>query len=535
MDIDRRSVLMLGAAASAAFSLSSASSRAEQRADIRGNPVLFWNAVSLDLVALDHSIDPSDARAPGPCASARALGLAHAVIADAVSIAYHAPYRPRFYHGKRDFDIEAPELFVGGAAAGILAHIFSAPIHGYKIGSSRDEFQKIVGNNAGKDWQAGLTFAAAPHFRELWRWDDMQMQILPQFSNYIPRPRKHSIDPYNAGQGNYGAEWGRASPLVLAGERQVTELAVGAPPPEGSPEYERDLEEVRIKGALVSNGNDHIPGRTPFETKIGLFWAYDGPRLLGTPPRLYNQILRKIAIDDEMDVPEMARLFALCNLAMADAGVVAWYGKYKYNVWRPVLGIQNHTRRPVIDWQPFGSPRTNPSRFALGLDMQMSETAQSFMGGGTSSLFFRLRNGYREGARRQSRGDGQYRDAAFTPNFPAYPSGHATFGAACFQMLKLVRRDRRETSDHPDRVNGPFVSDELNGISIDHSRDEPRPYFPIDYNSIDHMILDNDLSRVYLGVHWRFDCNRGSESGRAIARAIYDEAYELGDLTEQIH
>ena len=109
MDIDRRSALMLGAAASAAFSLSSASSRAERRTEIRGNPVLFWNAVSLDLLALDHSIDPSDARAPGPCASSRALGLAHAVIADAVSIAYQ-PTTARLLPRQAGLDIEYPAL-----------------------------------------------------------------------------------------------------------------------------------------------------------------------------------------------------------------------------------------------------------------------------------------------------------------------------------------------------------------------------------------------------------------------------------------
>jgi hypothetical protein len=51
----------------------------------RHNPILFWNDVALQLVALDHSVDARDARAPGPCATARALGLAHIVMADAVA------------------------------------------------------------------------------------------------------------------------------------------------------------------------------------------------------------------------------------------------------------------------------------------------------------------------------------------------------------------------------------------------------------------------------------------------------------------
>lgn len=87
-------------------------------------------------------------------------------------------------------------------------------------------------------------------------------------------------------------------------------------------------------------------------------------------------------------------------------------------------------------------------------------------------------------------------------------------------MLKLVRGERSLTRRNPAAIDGEFVSDELNGASIDHGSDETRPFYPIRYKSIDSLITDNDLSRVYLGVHWRFDCERGSESGARIARAI---------------
>ena len=43
----------------------------------------------------------------------------------------------------------------------------------------------------------------------------------------------------------------------------------------------------------VPNG---YPKRSVNESLIGVYWAYDGASGLGTPPRLYNQIIRKIAI-----------------------------------------------------------------------------------------------------------------------------------------------------------------------------------------------------------------------------------------------
>jgi hypothetical protein len=453
--------------------------------------------------------------------------LPHIVIADAASLVGSANYRPQFYRGKNKLHVASPALFIGGAAAGILAYIYNAPIHAYSIGASRDQFQRIIGDDHdGKDWQAGLTFSAAPEFRALWRWDEMRTALLPQFASYIPGPRQHNIDPYNASQGNYGQGWGDYRPLILDGSRQVAHLAPEPPPEEGSPEYEHDLAEVRVKGALASKGDGDFPARTAHETNIGLFWAYDGARLLGTPPRLYGQIIRKIAMDDELDWPSMARLFALCNIAMSDAGNVAWWAKYRYKVWRPVLGVQNHLKRPAVNWQPFGSPRTNPVCFAPGLDTQMCETPQSLMGGGPGFAFGAYRGTYHDYPSRPQISRGQYRDAAFTPNFPAYPSGHATFGGACFEMLKLIRREQPHTRSNPDRLNGSFVSDELNGTSIDNFQNRPRPFVPLSYNSIDQMIDENDLSRIFLGVHWRFDCNRGSHSGRRLAHAIYETAYD---------
>jgi hypothetical protein len=120
-----------------------------------------------------------------------------------------------------------------------------------------------------------------------------------------------------------------------------------------------------------------------------------------------------------------------------------------------------------------------------------------------------------------------------TPNFPAYPSGHATFGGACFTMLELVRAERPLTRRNPGAIDIEFVSDELNGASIDHGLDDTRPFYPIRYKSIDGLIKDNDLSRVYLGVHWRFDCERGSESGTRIARAIYGAAYHRNGKSDR--
>ena len=101
-----------------------------------------------------------------------------------------------------------------------------------------------------------------------------------------------------------------------------------------------------------------------------------------------------------------------------------------------------------------------------------------------------------------------------TPNFPAYPSGHATFGAAAFHITRLfygVNAGDRKSDNLFDDLD--FVSDELNGVNTD-NKGAVRPrhvrYFP---RGLWQMIEENGRSRVYLGVHWLFDASREDQNG----------------------
>jgi hypothetical protein len=120
--------------------------------------------------------------------------------------------------------------------------------------------------------------------------------------------------------------------------RDITDFRAPTPPDLTSDEYEFALEEVAALG-----GDDiTTPSvRTSDETEIALYWSYNGSPLMGTPPRLYNQMARVIAEQEGNEVHENARLFALLNLALADAGISAWDTKYHYAYWRPILGIRN--------------------------------------------------------------------------------------------------------------------------------------------------------------------------------------------------
>lgn len=245
-----------------------------------------------------------------------------------------------------------------------------------------------------------------------------------------------------------------------------------------SAEYTAAYNEVL---ALGGDGGSTPTDRTAEQSEIGIFWGYDGRPGLGTPPRLYNQIVRTVAEQEGNTEAENARLFALVNIAMTDAGLTSWDDKYEQDFWRPILGIRggdgdgNDQTVGDTDWTPLGAPASNP----------------------------------------------QAGEINFTPPFPAYTSGHATFGAAAFQMLARFYGT--------DDISFSFTSDEFNGVTVG-SDDAVRPIATRTFDSFTDAKLENGESRIYLGIHWRFDADEGVATGDAVADYVFDSILVPGQV-----
>ena len=74
-----------------------------------------------------------------------------------------------------------------------------------------------------------------------------------------------------------------------------------------------------------------------------------------SPPGHWNDIARQLAV--RLDLRETVRLFALLNLALADAGIACWNCKYDYNFWRPVTAINQD---PASKWEPLLATPPHP-------------------------------------------------------------------------------------------------------------------------------------------------------------------------------
>jgi membrane-associated phospholipid phosphatase len=512
------------------------------------HPVIFWHKRSLELVSLDHSIDVELIKALGPCASSRALGIIHAVIADAVSHVYEAPYNAQFNRNSPGSITGDPALFVGGAAHAIMKHIYSdEPFESQILKFAREDFIDLFpANSQNKDtWEAGDKFGKMREFRDLWKPKEIADLLFPSKPDeqYKPTFGKHDVDPWNPGQGFYGVKWGKATPLVLEStdidDFRTNEFKI-------APEVNDDeIDLLFAKGGLHPRDAGQYKARTRDEQNVGLFWAYDGARLLGTPPVLYNRAVLEVAASDGLDsldnlnIAKLARVLALCNLAMADAAIVAWEAKWRLAVWRPVLAIQSLTE--VENWQPHGAPRSNRGRYfptfrpfsavesaSLEVPNSQEDTAQVLLGASPSSSF--------TGPPERMPPDREYARAAFTPNFPSYPSGHATFGGACFEALVNTRPkgskiriflksgeldDDTSTHDRPIRPRDEVALPFYRAIQLN-LRDKENALAIYDMRT---LTGSNDASRVFLGVHWSFDQTDGDLAGRKVGDIIYRKAY----------
>ena len=434
--------------------------------------VKHWNHVAIDASGLDHTpLKPGETRTfgeqLGPTRSSRAIAIVEVAVFEAVNA---ITGRYESYTGLQGAPADTSmKAAIAQAAHDTLSEMFPSQTPAFDQ-QLADDLAAVEDGAAQKEAGIDLGRRAAISILEL-RADDGSDRPEPKVNiDYIPGdgPGVWRQDPISKHPLALGAYWGEVRPFVMTSGAQ---FRTPPPPALDSPEY------AAAYGEVLSLGGDgiHTPtDRTPDQTSIGIYWAYDGTPSLCAPPRLYNQITAEIADLEGADLVEMARLFALVNVAMADAGIGIWESKYYYKFWRPVGGI----READTD----GNPDTvaDPTFMPLG--------APASNGTGPN----------------------------FTPPFPSYPSGHAGFGGALFEMLRNVFG----TDDIP----FTFTSDEYNGITVD-NQGNVRELHPRSFTSLSQAENENGQSRIYLGIHWSFDKEQGIEQGRRIADYVFQNLY----------
>ena len=442
-----------------------------------------WHAIALDATGLDHMpVAAGETRVfgeqLGPGRSSRAMAIVHVAMFDAINA---------IAGGHRGYTALAPApegtsiyAAIAQAAHDTLGALFPsqrpafAALLAEELAAIRDLAGKAKGIELGRKSAAAILARGASdgsNHPEQRVGDIVGVNFIP--SN---EPGKWRPDPVSQIPIALGARWGAVTPFVLSAPDQ---FRIPPPPALDSPAYAKAFAEVKRLGG---DGTITPTVRSQDQTTAGIFWAYDGTPSLCAPPRLYNQITMRIAEARGTDnVVELARLLALINLAMSDTGIAAWESKYFYQYWRPVTGIRE------------ADAGTGPSKKGDGNAATTGDASYTPLGAPASNLT----------------------GPNFTPPFPAYPSGHAAFGGALFQMLRNFYGT--------DRIAFNFVSDELNGETEDNAGNI-RPLVRRRFASLSEAEEENGQSRIYLGIHWAFDKTEGVLQGRNVANFVFRNA-----------
>ncbi|MDQ6654812.1 MAG: vanadium-dependent haloperoxidase [Verrucomicrobiota bacterium] len=438
-----------------------------------------WNQIAINASGVDHTpVPPMENRVfgeqLGPARASRAMAIIHIAMFDAINavVDKYESYTGLQWRG-RDVSVEAA---IAQAAHDTLSALFPSQAPSFDTWLAED--LNAVRNPREK--ANGITLGRAAASAILTQRTNDGSQIpeprlgVDYFTSNLPGHWRQ--DPISLIPLALGARWGQVRPFVIQSSSQ---FRVPPPPAITSPEYAVAYDEAKRLGG---DGAITPTERTPEQSHIGVFWAYDGTPSLCAPPRLYNELVVQIADQMHSNTVELARLLALTNVAMADAAIGVWESKFHYDFWRPVTGIRE------------ADPGTGPSGLGDGNPATVGDTTASPLGAPASNLT----------------------GPNFTPPFPGYPSGHGGFGGAVFQVMReFYGRDN---------VNFTFVSDEFNGETRANDG-TVRPYLPRHFSSFSQAEEENGQSRIYLGIHWHFDCTAGIALGRNVGNYVLAHAF----------
>lgn len=361
----------------------------------------------------------------GPTISTRNLALLHTAIHDAVNavVRAHQPYR-----FQPEITVEtSPEAAAAGAGFKIFVTLY--PGMTSPAETLRNALLAALPHTAARD--AGLALGESIAALALAdRAGDGANTEVPYVPDDAPGEWRRTPPFFRP---PLTPHWRYVKPFTLP---EVQSFLPPPPPALDSAEYARDLEEVRMLGR-----SDSVV-RTPEQGEIAVFWSDFSHTSM--PPGHWHLIAADIARDRGNTLVENARLFALLSLSQADAAIVCWEAKYRYNLWRPVTAIQ----RADED----GNPDTTADP---GWDHFLA-----------------------------------------APPFPSYTSGHSTFSAAAARVLARFYGT--------DAVTFTVASDSLPGVTRM-------------YHSLAACADEVGMSRIYGGIHFRFDNTAGKASGRKIA------------------
>jgi hypothetical protein len=290
---------------------------------VQADVVLDWDALMMEAIRAETT-------APPP--STRNLAILHLAIYDAVNSIEqtHQPYllRVRAAPGTR------ADVAAATAAFEVMTNLYPS-----SRARSRERYERFLAVvPEGKPRQDAITLGhLAAETNLIARSDDGFSTMVPYIPSNTPGRWRRTPPFFRPPE---SPQWGQLKPFGVPSVRPFE--------PEGLPalttaEYAAAFNQVKELGAKSS------ACRTPEQTQIAVFWSDFSHTAM--PPGHWNEIAAAVAPGRTNTLAQNARLFALLSLAQADAAILCWDMKYRYDSWRPLTAIRraDQDENPATD------------------------------------------------------------------------------------------------------------------------------------------------------------------------------------------
>jgi PAP2 superfamily len=271
-------------------------------------------------------------------------------------------------------------------------------------------------------------------------------------------------------------QWPRVMPFALT---RADQFRPPPPPQPGTGAWRRQVATaIKIAGIL-----------TDAQKAAAEFWNEWGSspthHLIELTTFVSN--LRGLRIDADV------KLFFVVGNALLDASIAAWDAKYAYDYARPLTAIRNLGDVAMKAWRP----RSLPAVLAYSSPATTAALATTPVPAGIAEVRA-----------------AEWESYLPTPSFPSYVAGHSTFCAAWARAMTLAigtpELAFRETVKH---------------LYVEQRR-LVQPV-TLDYATFDAAAEACGLSRIWGGVHWPVDNERGQELGRKVGGNAWNRAQQF--------
>jgi PAP2 superfamily len=398
--------------------------------------VTAWNKLANEIIPVEV----------GPVIDARAMAILHAAIHDALN-GIERRYEPY------TANLSAPDASVDAAVASASRAVLLAvapreqekveQAYAAALASVPDGRARTSGVRLGQEAASANLERRADDGIEPGPWPPVTGPIVEPV--YVPTGEPGDYDftpPFDAPP---------LGPIALfPGLRRFTPFGIdlsrhrlGGPDPLASRRYARDLALVKSFGRLESKT------RTRDQTDTAFFWFEPFP--------VWNDIARTVIEQQGLSPWRAARVLALVNMTLFDAGIACFDAKYEFRFWRPYTAIRragedgNDATEPDPNWLPllWTPPEVMPQVFLI-------------------------------------------------PPIPDYPSAAATLSASAAELLR---------ANLGDKVSFSATSTFLPGVT--------RHFY-----SFSHAAREAGLSRFFGGIHFLHAVEDGWALGRGVGREM---------------